>query len=213
MNSENGILLLGGGGHCKSVLSVLLVMNAYMRIGIVDEGTDAVLGVPVVGSDKDVLDLRTAGYNCGFITVGNIGDTAARRRLWALLSECGFLIPNIIDPTAVVSPFVELGQGIFIGKNAVVNAGAVIGDGAIINTGCIVEHDDRIGDFAHVAPGAVLGGEVHIGNDTHIGSNATVLQGASIGERTIIGAGSVVVRDVAANIVGYGNPCREVKTR
>lgn len=41
-----------------------------------------------------------------------------------------------------------------------------------------------------------------------IGSNAAILPGVSIGDNTVIGAGSVVTRDIPANVVAVGNPCR-----
>lgn len=211
--TTNGLLLLGGGGHCKSVLCALLTAHngGYDRIGIVDGTATSVLGVPAVGRDDALPALRAQGYTHAFVSVGSVGDTGIRRRLFALIEQNGFIIPNIIDATAAISPYATLGAGIFVGKNAVVNAGARIGDGAILNTGCIVEHDDSIGAFVHIAPGAVLGGNVTVGADAHIGSNATVLQGIQIGEKTIVGAGSAVTRDLPAGVVAYGNPCRKRK--
>lgn len=49
---------------------------------------------------------------------------------------------------------------------------------------------------------------VHIGNNVWIGANSVVLPGVSIGENSVIGAGSVVTRDIPANVVAVGNPCR-----
>lgn len=49
---------------------------------------------------------------------------------------------------------------------------------------------------------------IHIGKNVWIGSNAVILPGVSIGDNTIIGAGSVVTRDIPANVVAVGNPCR-----
>lgn len=49
---------------------------------------------------------------------------------------------------------------------------------------------------------------VHIGNNVWIGANSVVLPGVSIGENSVIGAGSIVTRDIPANVVAVGNPCR-----
>lgn len=52
---------------------------------------------------------------------------------------------------------------------------------------------------------------VHIGNNVWIGAGAVVLPGVTIGENSVIGAGSVVTRDIPANVVAVGNPCRVLR--
>ena len=49
---------------------------------------------------------------------------------------------------------------------------------------------------------------VHIGNNVWIGAGAIILPGIAIGDNSVIGAGSVVTKDVPANVVAVGNPCR-----
>lgn len=53
--------------------------------------------------------------------------------------------------------------------------------------------------------------EVHIGNNVWIGANAAILPGVTIGDNTVIGAGSVVTKDIPANVVAVGNPCRVLR--
>jgi galactoside O-acetyltransferase len=50
--------------------------------------------------------------------------------------------------------------------------------------------------------------DVHIGSNVWVGAGALILPGVTIGDNTVIGAGSVVTRDIPANVVAYGNPCR-----
>lgn len=50
--------------------------------------------------------------------------------------------------------------------------------------------------------------DVHIGSNVWIGAGTVIVPGVSIGENTVIGAGSVVTRDIPANCVAYGTPCR-----
>ena len=52
---------------------------------------------------------------------------------------------------------------------------------------------------------------VTIGNGCWIGANAVILPGVTIGDGTVIGAGSVVTRDIPANVVAVGNPCRVLR--
>lgn len=208
------ILLIGGGGHCKSVLDSLLELSEYAEIGIVDRKENLgklVMGVPFVGCDDDLPALFKDGYGYAFVTVGSIGNPTLRIKLFNLLSEIGYEIPVIIDNSAKVSKYATVEQGVFIGKQSILNAGALIQKGAILNSGSIVDHDCQIGAFSHIAPGAVLGGEVVVGENSHVGSNATVKQQIHIGSNSIIGMGSVVLQNIDSNTMAYGNPCREVK--
>ena len=203
------LLLIGGGGHCRSVLDAVLRAGMYDEIGIVDPDEQAGCpGVPVVGRDEDLPLLLASGWTDAFVTVGSIGNTARRRRLYRMIVELGFSVPVIIDPGAEVAGDVRIGSGSFIGKRAVVNAGSVIGDAVIINTGSVIEHTCGIGDFAHISPGSILCGQVMIGSDTHIGAGSVVRQGIEIGQRSIIGIGSVVVKNIPDEVVAFGNPCR-----
>ena len=205
------LLLVGGGGHCRSVLDSILALQAYEEIGIIDPAGDSCLGIPVIGSDGDLPRLFREGWTGAVITVGSVGDTGTRRRLYAALKEIGFDLPVIIDPTAAVGNDVVIGEGTFVGKRAVVNTGSWIGVCAIVNTGAVIEHDCMIGDFSHVSTGAILCGQVIAGKDVHIGAGSTVRQGIRIGDGTLAGAGSVIVKDLPREVKAYGNPCRVVE--
>jgi sugar O-acyltransferase (sialic acid O-acetyltransferase NeuD family) len=208
------ILLIGGGGHCKSVLDSLISLNAFSEIGIVDKTDNIgkfVMGTPVVGCDDDLLSLFNRGYSYAFVTVGSIGYPHLRIKLSNIIQDLGFIVPSIIDMSANVSDYANVEQGVYIGKQCIVNAGSTIQYGAIVNSGSIVEHDCNVGKFAHIAPGAVLGGEVIIGCEAHIGLNSSVKQQVIIGRSSIIGMGSVVLKNISDSTLAYGNPCQEVK--
>lgn len=52
---------------------------------------------------------------------------------------------------------------------------------------------------------------VHIGNNVWIGAGSVLLPGVSIGDNSVIGAGSIVTKDIPANVVAVGNPCRVLR--
>ena len=208
---KKGLLLIGGGGHCRSVLDSILASDTYDRIGIIDPEGSPCMGIPVAGRDEDLPRLFREGWTDAVITVGSIGDTGLRRRLYETVKAIGFCLPPVADPTATVGKDAVLGEGTFIGKRAVVNAGARTGVCAIVNTGAIIEHDCSIGDFAHVSTGAILCGQVTAGNDAHIGAGTTVRQSVRIGNGALIGAGSVVVKNIPDGAKAFGNPCRVVE--
>jgi sugar O-acyltransferase (sialic acid O-acetyltransferase NeuD family) len=213
MGNDRKILLLGAGGHCLSVLDSLMTSCEFQTIGIVDReklenGINNIMGIPILGGDEDLPKLFQEGFTDAFITVGSVGNTDIRRKLYLKVKEIGFHIPNIIDKTSIISDWTTLGEGIFVGKNVVINANSEIGNLAIINTSSTIEHECRIGDYVHIAPGDVVCGNVQIEHDAHIGAGSVIRQGIHIGAGTVIGCGSVVVKDLAANVKAYGNPCR-----
>ena len=217
--SDKSILLIGGGGHCHSVLDSILSSGAYKQIGIVardkknlDElKQDAQISKYLIGTDEELLNLYEKGWMKAMVTLGSIGDPGVRIRIAKALRVIGFELPVIIDPSAAVSKNAKIAEGTYIGKNSVVNAGAMIGENTIINSGSTVEHDCRIGDFAHISSGTVLCGEVNIGENTHIGAGSVVRQQILIGKNVLIGIGSVVVRDLPDGVKAYGNPCKVVE--
>lgn len=207
------IVLVGGGGHCRSVLDCLLETALYDEIGIVTRDPQdgpGPMGVPIVGSDRDLPALLAGGWSDAAVALGSVGHPERRESIFRGLKKMGFSLPVIRAPSAVIGREVSLGEGTFVGKRTVINCGAKIGVCAIINTAAVVEHDCHVEDFAHAGPGSALCGLVHVGKRTHIGAGAVVRQQIRIGRDCVIGAGSVVVRDIPDGIEAYGNPCRAV---
>ena len=52
---------------------------------------------------------------------------------------------------------------------------------------------------------------VHIGRNCWIGAGAILLPGVTVGDNAVIGAGSIVTKDVPANVLAVGNPCRVLR--
>ncbi|MBU5310754.1 acetyltransferase [Tissierella carlieri] len=208
------VILIGGGGHCKSVIDSISKSKEYKIIGILDlhnKVGDEIFGVKVIGTDDKLEYYYKNGIMKAFLTMGSIGDTRIRRKLYSIALNIGYFFPNIIDNTAIVSDKVEVGHGNFIGKGAIINAGTKIGSNCIINTGAIIEHDCNIESFCHIAPGTTISGNVVVGENTHIGTNSAIIQNIKIGRDSVIGAGSVVITNIGSNVKAYGSPCKEVK--
>lgn len=206
------LVLIGGGGHCKSVLDSALRMNAFDRIVITDaeiaSGTK-ICGCEVVGSDDCLQDLREQGFDKALITVGAVKPNPLRQQLALKVASFGYKFTSVIDPTAVVSNFADIEEGTFIGKSAVINAGVHIGRHCIINTGSIIEHDCLVGDFSHVSVGSILCGGVILGNNCMVGAGSTVIQYRKIGNGSVIGAGAVVNEDVPSGLTVVGVPAKQ----
>lgn len=185
------IILVGYGGHAKSVADCIERGNQYHIIGYTDlkeqESPYAYLG-----TDDVLPKLFEKGIKNAAICVGYLGKGNLRERLYDKLKTIGFDLPTIVDPSAIVSSNVTVGEGSFVGKGVIINTEAKIGKSCIINTKALIEHECVVEDFAHVAVGAVLCGQVIVEKAAFIGANATVIQQKKIEQRTIVPAGVTV---------------------
>ena len=66
-------------------------------------------------------------------------------------------------------------------------------------------------DKVQRAKGLEIAKPIEIGDDVWIGADVTILPGVKIGSGSVIGAKSLVTRDIPANVLAFGNPCRVVK--
>jgi len=113
----------------------------------------------------------------------------------------------------------EFGYNITIGNNFYANFDCVMLDGAEITIGDNVLFGPRVGIYtsnhAIDAQERVSGGcyakPVVIGNNVWIGAGVHINQGVTIGDNTIIGSGSVVTKDIPANVVAAGVPCKVIR--
>lgn len=193
------ILILGMGGHAKSMVDVIEREHKYEIAGYVVNEYNSVTSdnkYPVLGNDNDLQCLYLQGIHNVVIGIGYLGTSNLRKILYRKLKEIGYTFPVICDPSAVVASGVSVGEGTFIGKGAILNVDSSIGRMCIINTGAIVEHDCQVGEFSHISVGTVLCGEVSVGKESFIGANATVIQGRKIGDNCIVGAGEVIRKNV-----------------
>ena len=204
------LILIGGGGHCKSVIDVA-ESAGYTILGILDRSIqegETVLGYKVLGNDDLVAPfIDKAEF---LVTVGQIKSPDIRIRLNKMVKEAGGKLATVIASTAHVSRHALLGEGTVVMHQAVVNAGAHIGTGCIINTFSNIEHDVKIGDFCHVSTGAMINGEAQIGNNSFVGSQSVVNQCVKVCDNTVIASGSVVNKDIVKPGVYAGNPIKHI---
>ncbi len=204
------LILIGGGGHCKSVIdaaeSIDRKVGGIIERPLLHEATCLVY--PVVGSDDDIPKF-VEEYEF-IVTVGFIKDPALRIKLHKLVKSAGGRFATVIASNAYVSRHSKIGIGTVILQGASVNAGVKIGCGCIINSHANIEHDVEIGDHCHISTGAMINGGCKIGNETFIGSGSVIGNGVKIHDKCIIGAGSVVMKNIEIPGTYCGIPARRI---
>ncbi len=189
------VLLIGCGGHARSLIDVVESSGHWHVLGLVglpEQVGQEVLGYPVIGSDEDLPSLRQLCINA-LMAVGQIGLSTHRQRLAAELERLEFGLPVVISGHAHVSRHAQLGAGTSVGHGVIVNAGVNVGNYSILNSNALIEHDVLIGDYCHISTGALINGGVKIGDGSFIGSGAVLRQGLNLPVQTVISAGKRVM--------------------
>mgnify|MGYP002620808794 CR=1 FL=1 len=202
------LILIGGGGHCKSVIEVA-ESAGYQILGVLDMpeniGKD-ILSTKVIGTDDDIPSyVDKAEF---VITVGFVKNPTTRIKLYNRVKEVGGKLATIIASTAYVSKYATIGEGSVVMHYAFVNAGATIGDNVILNTHSNVGHDVMVGNQTHVSTGVMISGDCHIGKCCFIGSQSVFRNGLYICDNVILGAGSLVIKNITLPGTYIGHPVK-----
>ncbi len=205
------IVIIGGGGHAKVVISILKKLNTFEIIGFTElEKKNSILGIEYLGQDEVLKELFNKGITNAAVGLGQIKSAEIRKKIFNFASNIGFKFPLIISPNSIVNEEVKIGDGTIVMDGVVINSGSEIGKFSIINTNSSIDHDCKIGSFTHIAPGVTLSGEVNIGDNVLIGTGANVIQQISITDFSIISAGSSVQKNINEKGIYRGVPAQFV---
>ena len=191
----NDIILIGGGGHCKSVIDVIEQEGQYKIAGIVDKpeflGSD-ILEYSVIGNDSD-LAILVKKYKYALVTVGQIKSPLLRIKLFELAVKSGFILPSIVSPRAYISKYTTVGKGTIVMHDVLINANTQIDENCIINSKALIEHDCLISNHCHISTSTTINGWTIVKSGSFIGSGATTKESIIIGENSFIKAGILAV--------------------
>lgn len=200
-----GLLILGFGGHARSVADVALAAGVT-DFYFVDKNArsgESFLGFPVVAQRPDTLPE-------GWSAFPGSGDNAMREKQSNLLEELEWPIATVISPTASVGVGSNIGLGSFIAHHAHIGPMAKIGAACIVNTAAVIEHECQIGNFTHISVNATIAGCSQIGHSAMIGAGATIIDNVQIADNITIGAGGVVKDSLVERGVYVGVPVKPV---
>jgi sugar O-acyltransferase (sialic acid O-acetyltransferase NeuD family) len=204
------VLVWGAGGHGKVTVDALMAGGEWEVAGILDEddkkwGTE-VLGVKVFSLEGGVAKAAKK-LNCGRIAIA-IGDNYARFEKFQQVRRAGLMPVNVVHPSAHVSRFVKLSEGVVILGGATINPGTTIEDNVCVNTSASVDHDNHLERSCHIFPNATLTGGVRINEFAYVGSGAVIAPNLTVEKYSYVGAGAVVLANVAEGTVVFGAPAK-----
>lgn len=165
--------------------------------------------------DQEIVDARTKCADlCYEFNNCRPSDTKKQNRL---LHQ---ILGKIEGELVVTAPFYcDYGFNVSVGKNFYTNHNCTILDGAPVTFGdnvfiapnCVISTAGHAIDSEQRSRGLEIARPIRVGNNVWIGANVSILPGVTIGDNTIIGAGSVVNKDIPADVIAVGNPCRVIR--
>ena len=202
---NNGVLLIGAGGHASVLLDMLIEQDVNI-LGYVSPSPATNQSLfskyhwfkkddDILDFDKDVVKLING--------IGSLPKNTLRIKLYNKYKKLGYKFETLVSKHATISTSVKLEEGVQVMNGAIIQTGAYIGYNSIINTGSIIDHDCSIGINNHIAPGVTISGQVISGSNVHFGTGSSVIQSIRIGENTVIGAGTTITNSVDRNMICY----------
>ena len=175
--------------------------------GIVDNdyagNTEQLHGLPVLGSEQDADFLQTCKDQYWFFIATNwspgpehVRDCQKRQHLIDVVTQHQLTCVNIVDPSAQVSRYAKLGQGIYIGALSYIEPNVTIEDHAQIHYGAGLSHGSRVGTNTVIQRQAGIAAD--IGDNCYIGMWCKLFKSPllKVGDNAIINPGLYVARDI-----------------
>jgi sugar O-acyltransferase (sialic acid O-acetyltransferase NeuD family) len=205
------LVIVGAGGHAKILLDIASKSAEFEVVGVVskeDDPQDDIMGFKIYKGDNYLLEFKNKGVSSVAIGIGGYTNNNLRKEMYYRLKELGFEIANLIDPTAIISKTVKMGEGVVIFAGVIINTEVVIGNNVIIATGSTIDHETIIEDHVLVSAGVTVGAGDVIQEGALLALGSNVISRINIGMNSLIGAGAVVVNDIENNAKVFGVPAK-----
>lgn len=205
------LIIVGASGFGREVLQWVkhcnVIKNTWNIKGFIDDNTQA-------------LD----GYQCDYIVIDSIknyniqeGDHFAiaialpkvKKIVVEILQSRGAKFATIVHPTAIVSEFCKIGDGVIITANAKISPNVKVGNFVTL-LGSGLGHDVIVEDFCTITGNCSINGYVTLGEGAFIGSNSCIAPGKKVGAWALVAMGSMVIMNVRPNTKVMGNPAKKI---
>ncbi len=151
----------------------------------------------------------------GMNFVLSMGNIALRKSIYEQVKSLGGSFPQMIHPSAVISCFAQIGDGVHIGALTHIQADTEIGANTSILSGVNISHTNIVGEHCFIAESVTLGAYTTVEDEVFIGQAASTisLKVETIGRGAFIGARALVTKSVAPNVCVAGFPAREIEKK
>lgn len=213
------IILIGGYGNGTVAASTIEDINStsdikhWEIIGFLnDRETEPINGYPVLGR-VEYDDIKEYLKQPDVYFLYTLISTKLNYKFLPKLLTLKIPIERfatIIHPTAVVSKFAEIGNGVCIQPFVSIGPNVKIGDHVQIFAQSLIGHNSILKDYCYVANNACIGASVVLEEGAYLGTNCSTLENIKIGKWALVGMGAVVIRTVEEYTKVAGNPAKVI---
>lgn len=208
-------VIIGAGKYGQVYLSYLEEAGIDV-VGFLDDDSAVqgmtFEGVPVLGPVSAMAGLKSShGVEAIYCP---LGDNGLRVKFLRNARKLGFMTPNYIHPSVILSPDVEIGQGVYILLGSAVMPFTKIEDYVMISMNVSVAHHSVLKTGTFLSTGCNFGASIVAEENAYCGIGSTIMTGLSrLGKDCLIGAGAVVIKDVPDGAVVAGVPAKIIKVK
>ena len=208
-------IIIGAGTYGEVYLAYLQEAGVDI-VGFLDDNKDLhgslVKGVRVLGGTDLLSSLRdTYQVEAVYCPIGN---NKLRVRFLSLANQLGYQTPNYIHPSAIISPSVVIGKGVYVLLNTSIMPYVTIQDYVMISMNVNIAHHSVLEEGTFISTGVNFGASIVAHKYSYVGISATIMTGIkNLGEDCLVGAGAVIIKDVPDKAVVAGVPAKVLRIK
>lgn len=189
--AKTRLLVVGAGGHGRSVAEAAQLSGQFEVVGFLDDAlppNKLVLGVSVLGAVASMTQHMTVADQA----IVAVGNNTVREKLMMQLKLVGFTWATVVHPRATVSPTSVIGAGVAVMAGVIVGTEARLGAGVIVNCGAVVDHHATVEDYGHLGVNASMAGGTLLGRGAWMQAGAALGYGVTVRSGVTLAPGEAV---------------------
>ncbi len=208
-------IIIGAGTYGEVYLAYLQESGIDV-VGFLDDdpkySNKKVRGLPVLG-DTTLLSSLKEDYDVEAVYCP-LGNNKLRVSFLEKAKTLGYLTPNYIHPSVIISPDVKIGAGVYILLGTTIMPHTIINNYVMISMGVHLAHHSVLEEGVFLSTGCNFGASITAHRYAYCGISSTIMTGIhELGEDCLIGAGAVVIHDVPEKAIMAGVPAKVLRIK
>jgi sugar O-acyltransferase (sialic acid O-acetyltransferase NeuD family) len=209
---KKDLIIVGAGGYGREVLQIVKDINKvedkWNILGFINDIGDALdnyeCDYSIIGTIKDWIPQEGQEFVCA------VADPLGKELVTKTLKEKGAVFTSAIHPTAYISEYAKVGEGVVMSIHSGISVNCKIGDFVTVLYSTIIGHDVNIGNYCTISSLSECAGGVELEEKVFLGSHVTVIPRKKVCTGAYVAAGSVVVTNIQPGNHVMGNPAKKI---